>query len=160
MNTFYEFETFHVDEEKRLLWENGKILSIKPKTFDTLLALLKNKNEIISKDDLIEEIWHGDAVSDDSLTQQISQLRKLLGDSADEHKFIVTIPGIGYKFVADVQEIQSLDGVRNSIGYLEKKRDFPQNDEIDFYLKSPTFDEANLQIKELTKRKNLQDKIG
>lgn len=102
MNNFYEFQSFRVDEEKRLLWKGEEIVSIKPKTFDTLLALIKNKNEIISKDRLIEEIWQGAAVSDDSLTQQISQLRRLLGDSAEEHKFIITIPGVGYKFVAEV----------------------------------------------------------
>ena len=102
MNEFYEFESFRADVEKRLLWENGETVNIKPKTFDTLLALLKYQNETISKDKLIEEIWNGDAVSDDSLTQQISQLRKLLGETANENKFIVTVPGSGYKFVADV----------------------------------------------------------
>lgn len=102
MNGFYEFENFRADVEKRLLWKDEEIVSIKPKTFDTLLALLRNKNETISKDDLIEEIWNGDAVSDDSVTQQISQLRKILGETADEHKFIVTVSGVGYKFVAEV----------------------------------------------------------
>lgn len=110
MNNFYEFEAFRVDGEKRLLCKNGEIISIKPKTFDTLLALLKNKNETLTKDQLIEEIWNGDAVSDDSLTQQISQLRKILGETAEEHRFIVTVPGIGYKFVADVREVRSLNG--------------------------------------------------
>lgn len=116
MDVFYEFESFRVDVKKRLLFKDGNIISIKPKTFDTLLVLLKNKNEIISKDDLIEDVWHGVAVSDDSLTQQISQLRKLLGESADKHKFIVTVPGIGYKFVADVHNTKSLNGDNSLAG--------------------------------------------
>ena len=113
MNDFYEFEDFRVDAEKRLLWKDGDSVSIKPKTFETLLALLKSKNEISTKDDLIKQIWNGDAVSDDSLTQQISQLRKVLGDPADNYNFIVTVSGIGYKFVADVRQIQSANGNGN-----------------------------------------------
>lgn len=126
MNIFYEFDSFWVDEEKRILEKNGMSVSIKPKTFDTLLALLKSENKVISKDKLIEEIWNGTAVSDDSLTQQISKLRKLLGDSAEKGKFIVTIPGVGYKFVADVNEKISTNGGASLFekpSFLEKSED-------------------------------------
>lgn len=151
MNRFYEFETFRVDAEKRRLWNEGKIVSINPKTFDTLLALLKNKNEVIGKDKLIEEIWNGVAVSDDSLTQQISQLRKLLGDSADEHKFIVTVSGIGYKFVADVNKIQTLNG------YSKIAPDLPQNGKIDITPELSASKNGNLPEKELNQQQKSQE---
>lgn len=102
MAHLYEFDSFQVDEEKRLLRQNEEIVALKPKTFDTLLALVKSAGKIVSKDELVREIWNGSAVSDDSLTQQISRLRKILGDPANQHRYIVTIPGVGYKFVADI----------------------------------------------------------
>jgi DNA-binding winged helix-turn-helix (wHTH) protein/TolB-like protein/Flp pilus assembly protein TadD len=107
MKTFYEFDSFRVDEEKRQFWQDGKMIPIKPKTFDTLLVLLKNRNEVISKDELVKEIWQGMAVTDDSLTKQISLLRKLLGGNSENHRYILTVPGVGYKFVADVSETSS-----------------------------------------------------
>lgn len=133
MKVFYEFESFRIDEEKRLLWKYGETVAIKPKTFDTLLVLIKHNREVISKDDLINEIWNGSAVSDDSLTQQISLLRKLLDDSADEHKYIVTVPGIGYKFVADVRESATGNGngipPNSLINALQNKEENHENQE-------------------------------
>ena len=147
MNEFYEFESFRADVEKRLLWENGEPVNIKPKTFDTLLVLLEYQNEMISKDKLIEEIWNGDAVSDDSLTQQISQLRKLLGETANENKFIATVPGSGYKFVAVVNKVQSLNGK----GFSEIKPDFPQNGKIVAVPETPALKDEYLSEKESQK---------
>lgn len=103
MNHFYEFATFRVDTEKRLLWKDGQAIRLKPKAFDTFLFLLENRHKIVTKDEIISAVWDGTAVSDDSLTQQISQLRKVLDDK--EHLFIATVPGIGYEFVAEVRQI-------------------------------------------------------
>lgn len=108
MNAFYEFATFRVDKEKRLLWNNDEAIRLKPKTFDTLLFLLENRHKIITKEEIIYEVWKGTAVSDDSLTQQISQIRKVLDDR--EHRIIATVPGIGYEFVADVCPVNLTDG--------------------------------------------------
>ncbi len=155
MNSIYEFENFRVDVEKRLLWKDGKSLSINPKTFDTLIALLKNKNEVIGKDKLVEEIWNGVAVSDDSLTQQISQLRKLLGDNPNEHKFIATVPGIGYKFVADVNKIQPSNGN----GHSATKTNFLRNGKIDIASDAPTLSDENLPEKESQKYRRKSDKF-
>lgn len=65
--------------------------------------MLENRHKVVTKDEIISAVWNGTAVSDDSLTQQISQLRKILKDK--EHLFIATVPGIGYEFVAEVRQI-------------------------------------------------------
>ena len=107
MPLFYEFAQFRIDPEKRLLWKQDNLVDIKPKTFDTLLVLIENRNKVVTKNELVERVWNGTAVSDDSLTQQISLLRRILGDKPKEHQFIATISGVGYSFVADVHEIDS-----------------------------------------------------
>ena len=84
------------------------------------MVLIEHQNQIITKDDLISEIWNGRAVSDDSLTQQISRLRKILDDKLQNHQFIVTIPGTGYKFVAHVYEVDSR--IRQNQNSVEKKQ--------------------------------------
>lgn len=104
MNHFYEFAAFRVEMEKRLLWKDGKAIRLKPKTFDTLVFLLENRNKVVTKDEMVGEVWNGMAVSDDSLTQQISQLRKILDDG--EHQLIATVSGIGYEFAAEVREVK------------------------------------------------------
>jgi TolB-like protein/DNA-binding winged helix-turn-helix (wHTH) protein/Tfp pilus assembly protein PilF len=114
MKRFYEFGNFRVEIDKRLLWKDDKAIRLKPKTFNTLLFLLKNRHKVVTKNEIIGEIWNGTAVSDDSLTQQISQIRKILDDK--EHRFITTVPGVGYEFLADVRETTSTDdrGVVNN----------------------------------------------
>lgn len=103
MKRFYEFENFRVELEKRLLWKKDRAVRLKPKTFDVLLYLIENRHKVVTKNEIIHEIWNGTAVSDDSLTQQISQLRKTLGDK--EHQLIATVPGVGYEFAVDVREV-------------------------------------------------------
>lgn len=104
MPHFYEFDSFRVDSEKRLLWRGDETISLKPKTFDTLLVLLKKSGKIVTKEDLVREVWNGAAIGDDNLTQHVSRLRKILGENPKSHRFIVTLPGVGYKFIADVCE--------------------------------------------------------
>ena len=108
MKHFYEFASFRVETEKHLLWKDGEAVRLKPKTFDTLLFLLENRNRVVTKEAMIGEIWKGMAVSDDSLTQQISQIRKILDDG--EHRIIATVSGIGYEFTAAVRAKNSANG--------------------------------------------------
>lgn len=101
----YEFGGFHADELKRQLLRDGVPLPLTSKAFDTLLTLLRHRGDTISKDDLMNSIWSDTAVEENNLTQQISTLRRVLGERAGEHRFIVTIPGRGYSFVAAVHEM-------------------------------------------------------
>ncbi|MET0754123.1 MAG: tetratricopeptide repeat protein [Pyrinomonadaceae bacterium] len=100
----YEFDTFRVDALKRQLLRDGKPVSLTSKAFETLLMLVRHHGATISKDDLMNSIWSDTAVEENNLTQQISTLRKALGERVGEHRFIVTVPGRGYSFIAPVKE--------------------------------------------------------
>ena len=107
---FYEFDEFRVDTERRLLSRVGEPISLTPKVFDTLLVFLENRGEVLTKDRLIGELWPDSFVEESNIAQNVAVLRKALGEKSRENKFIVTIPGRGYRFVANVKltEQQSL----------------------------------------------------
>ena len=102
----YEFGPFRLDPTKRRLLRNGDLIPLTPKAFDTLLVLVQQSGTTIEKDDLMERVWPDAAVEENNLNQNISALRKSLGDSRHESHYIATIPGLGYRFVADVKEVR------------------------------------------------------
>ncbi len=102
---FYEFESFRIDALKRqLAREGGEIVPLTSKAFETLLFLVHHRGLTVSKDELMDAIWTDVAVEENNLTQQISTLRKALGEQSGKYKFIITVPGRGYSFVAPVKE--------------------------------------------------------
>ncbi|MBX7219208.1 MAG: winged helix-turn-helix domain-containing protein [Blastocatellia bacterium] len=104
----YEFEDFRLDVTDRFLWRDGKLVPLSPKVFDTLLALVEHSGQILEKEELLQIVWPDSFVEESSLSQNIFQLRKALGDNNSEQRFIETIPKRGYRFVAEVREV--LDG--------------------------------------------------
>ena len=74
------------------------------KVFETLLVLVENRDRVLSKDELLDQVWGGASVEEGGLTRNVSILRKTLGEKPDDHQFIVTVPGRGYRFVAAVNE--------------------------------------------------------
>ncbi|MGH9451261.1 MAG: winged helix-turn-helix domain-containing protein [Terriglobia bacterium] len=100
----YTFGSFRLDPVKRILARGAETIALTSRAFDTLLVLLQNSGQTLEKDALLEKVWPGAAVEDNNLTQCISSLRKLLGEGRNDHRFIVTIPGRGYRFVADVEK--------------------------------------------------------
>jgi DNA-binding winged helix-turn-helix (wHTH) protein len=101
----YEFGPFRLDTIKRLLWREGEAVPLTSKSFETLLALIESRGEILDKDELLARDWPDTVVEEKNLTINISTLRKALGESPQDHHYIVTVPGRGYRFVADVREI-------------------------------------------------------
>lgn len=101
----YEFGSFRLDVVKRLVWREGEPVPLTSKSFETLLALVESRGEILDKDELLSRVWPDTIVEEKNLTINISALRKALGESPQEHRYIVTVPGRGYRFVAEVQEI-------------------------------------------------------
>ena len=100
----YEFDSFRIDAGKRLLWNGGNgPIPLTPKVFDTLFYLVKNSGKVIEKDELMSAIWPDTIVEENNLNKNISALRQILGEKPGEHRFIATVPGKGYKFVADVR---------------------------------------------------------
>ena len=104
----YAFGPFVVDPLKRRLWRERGLVPISSKTFDVLVVLLEHRDHNVSKDELLNLVWPDTAVNENNLARQISSLRRALGQRPDEHDFVVTIPGHGYRFVATVRELSEV----------------------------------------------------
>ena len=99
----YEFGDFQLDADRRLLLRrDGQIVPLKPKIFETLLYLVEHNGTVLEKDELMRAIWPNTVVEENNLSQNISALRRVLGEKPDEHHYIVTVPGRGFRFVAAV----------------------------------------------------------
>ncbi|HEX8494584.1 MAG TPA: winged helix-turn-helix domain-containing protein [Pyrinomonadaceae bacterium] len=109
---FYEFGPFRVDTLKRLLLRDGQTVPLTAKAFDTLLTFVQHSGQDLDKDELMRTVWPDTIVEENNLTQNVSVLRKALGESKSEHRYIVTIPGRGYRFVASVREVCDAEGQR------------------------------------------------
>ena len=96
-----------LDGSKRRLLRDGEVVRLTPKAFETLLALVETRGRTIGKEDLLKRVWGDTVVEENNLNQSITALRKALGDSRIESQYIATIPGQGYRFVADVREVRS-----------------------------------------------------
>lgn len=102
----YEFEPFRVDAEERVLWRDGQPVSVTPKAFEILLALVERSGHLVEKDELMKRVWPDTFVEEANLANNISLLRKLLGEVSDSTRFIQTVPKRGYRFTADVRELR------------------------------------------------------
>lgn len=98
----YHFGPFRVDPAARVVTRDKETVPLTPKVLDTLLLLLDNRDRVLSKEELMSGLWPDRVVEEANLSQNISVLRKALGDGAGGARFIVTFPGRGYRFVADV----------------------------------------------------------
>ena len=105
--TNWEFERFKVMTEMRLLIAGGTPVPLTPKAFDTLVILIENRDRVVTKDELLSSVWPDVQVEEGNLTQQIFLLRKALGETAQQPRYIVTIPGHGYRFTARVSAISN-----------------------------------------------------
>jgi len=101
----WEFDGFQVLMELRLLLSDGTAVPLTSKAFDTLVLLIANRDRVVTKDELLRSVWPDVTVEDGNLTQQIFLLRKALGESAQQPRYIVTVPGHGYRFTARVKAI-------------------------------------------------------
>ena len=101
----YEFGPFRVNPEKQVLLRDGEPVPVTPKIFETLLVLVRHSREDVSKDDLMKELWPDSFVEEANLSQNIFMLRKALGDTPEERRYIVTLPGKGYRFIAEVRSV-------------------------------------------------------
>lgn len=98
----YEFGPFQIDAAERLLLRDGETVPLTPKAFDLLLVLVENRGHLLEKDELMQRLWPDTFVEETNLSNNISLLRKALGDDAGEHRYIETVPRRGYRFIAGV----------------------------------------------------------
>jgi len=103
LKELYEFGPFRVDPEKEVLLRGGQPISLTPKTFQILLVLLRHQKEVVTKDDLMKSVWPDTFVEEANLSRNIFMLRKALGESPQDHQYILTVPGRGYRFAENVR---------------------------------------------------------
>jgi TolB-like protein/DNA-binding winged helix-turn-helix (wHTH) protein len=100
----YAFAGFSLDPRQRLLFgPNGDTVPLTARAFDTLLYLVEHPNQLIEKQTLMKALWPNVIVEENNLNQNISAVRKALGESPGDHRFVVTVPGRGFRFVPNVQ---------------------------------------------------------
>jgi DNA-binding winged helix-turn-helix (wHTH) protein/tetratricopeptide (TPR) repeat protein len=99
----YNFGPFQIDSAKRLLQRDRRQIPLPAKAFEALLLLVRNRDRLVKKDELMRDLWPDTTVEENNLSQSISAIRKALGDTAQEHHYIETVPGWGYRFAAEVK---------------------------------------------------------
>ena len=106
----YLFEEYAFDTDRRELHRGTDAVSITPQVFDLLDYLIRNRERVVSKDDLIKAIWNGRSVSDAALTTRLNAARGAIGDSGEGQRFIKTLPRKGFRFVGQVREAREVAG--------------------------------------------------
>ena len=105
MNRIYEFGEFRLETAERLLLRDGKPISLTPKAFETLLVLVQSSGHAVEKAELMKRVWADAFVEEANLARNIWALRKALGDDDSGHRYIETVPKLGYRFTAPVTEL-------------------------------------------------------
>jgi TolB-like protein/DNA-binding winged helix-turn-helix (wHTH) protein/Flp pilus assembly protein TadD len=106
----YEFGDFRLDPVKRrLLRRDDTAVPLTPRVFDTLLFLVEHQQTVLDKERLMEAVWPDSIVEENNLTQNVSSLRRVFGDTPGSNRYIATVPGRGYRFVADVRAVEEPD---------------------------------------------------
>ena len=118
----YEFGLFRLDPADRLLLRDGQNLSLTPKAFEALLLLVESGGRVVTKQELIEKLWPETFVEEANLTNNISLLRKALGDSSEEPRYIETVPRRGYRFVAAVKQVEPTEENQSKSRRLSNRR--------------------------------------
>jgi Tol biopolymer transport system component len=103
-NGIYEFGSFRLDVRERLLQRDGATISLTPKAFDLLLALIVRHGRLVDKEELFQTVWPDTIVEESNLSSNIALIRKALGDGTNGERYIETVPKRGYRFVAEVRK--------------------------------------------------------
>src|SRR5215471_10000720 len=104
-NHLYEFDPFLLDAGSRILLKDGLTVKLTPKAFETLLVLVQHGIQVVEKEQLLKEVWPDSFVEEGSLSRNIHELRKALGDDSSLPRYIETIPKRGYRFIAPTRKL-------------------------------------------------------
>ena len=102
----YLFETCVLDTDRRELRRAAVLVSIEPQVFDLLEFLVRNRERVVTRDDLIDSVWHGRIVSESTLSTRINAARSAIGDNGEQQRLIKTLPRKGLRFVGEVREVR------------------------------------------------------
>jgi DNA-binding winged helix-turn-helix (wHTH) protein len=100
----YLFENFAFDTDRRELRRGAELVAIPPQVFDLLDYLIRNRERVVTRHDLIDAIWKGRIVSETALTTRLNAARSAIGDTGEEQRLIKTLSRKGFRFVGSVQE--------------------------------------------------------
>ena len=115
----YIFEEYAFDTDRRELHRGADVVAVSPQVFDLLDFLIRNRERVVSKDDLINVIWNGRSVSDAALTTRLNAARTAIGDSGEEQRLIKTLPRKGFRFVGPVREAPGPAGAATAYNPIE-----------------------------------------
>ena len=107
MTRRYSIGKFRLDVHERRLNLGEQQIHLEPKAFDLLCHLVEHAGTLVGKDELVAAVWNNTIVSDNSITRCVHQVRAALADDVDLPRYIETIPGSGYRFIAEVSEIDA-----------------------------------------------------
>src|SRR5665213_2296855 len=105
LNLLYIFEKYALDLDRRELRSGATAVAMEPQVFDLLVHLIRHREHVVSRDQLIESIWGGRIVSESTLSTRINAVRNAIGDSGTEQRLIRTLPRKGVRFVGEVREV-------------------------------------------------------
>ena len=98
---YLHFADICIDTHNQLLYRQGETINLAPKVYDLLVFLCQNSNRVISKDELMEQVWVGTLVTENAISRTLVKVRKALADDPKNPQFIITVPRKGYRMVAD-----------------------------------------------------------
>lgn len=101
----YQFGNFILDAARRELREGGELVAVEPQVFDVLKFLIDARDRVVSRDDLLDAVWHSRIVSEATLSSRLNAARTAIGDTEAEQRLIRTLPRKGVRFVGAVREI-------------------------------------------------------
>jgi len=120
----YFFEDFVLDTDRRELRQGSTTIELEPQVFDLLAYLIRNRERVVSKDDLIVSVWGGRIVSESAMSSRINLARRAIGDSGDQQRLIRTFPRKGLRFVGATREEQH--AVARDPGEIAKEQPKPE----------------------------------
>src|SRR5207248_8626033 len=103
MDVRFLFENYCLDADRRELACGSELIAIGPKVFDLLLYLVQNRDQVVTRDDLLQAIWQGRIVSESTLTSHVNAVRKAIGDTGKQQRLIRTVARKGIRFVGQIQ---------------------------------------------------------
>lgn len=121
----YRFDAFELDRSKAELRRDGRPVAVEPQVFALLLLLAENRERLVTRDEIVEKVWDGRAVSESAIDSRVKSARRALGDDGRAQRFVRTVHGRGFRFVADVTEAAGSRALTTSE---ETKRDAPATD--------------------------------
>ena len=106
----YRFDDFLADPETWRLNRGGQEIHLEPVVLKLLIYLIDNRQRLVTRQELMDTVWGDTVISESALTKAVARLRKALGDDSATHRYLETVRSRGYRFVAEVEEIERQDG--------------------------------------------------